>query len=102
VKKLEARLELRSRQFEDFSSLLEQTAIEEGEDALGAGGPHTDNINIAHIINDQDDDAIKQVIEHLQTDLPGEAEINKIQVEIAKIIAKETAVKEEGAESSAQ
>jgi hypothetical protein len=80
---------MHSRQFEDFSSLLEQTAIDEGEDGLGTCGPHTDNINIAHIINDQDDDAIKQVIDHLQTDLPGEAKISEIEADTAKRVAKD-------------
>jgi hypothetical protein len=102
VKDLEKHLEFQSRQFGDFSSLLEQTAIDGGEDGLGAGGPLTDNINIAHEINDTSDDVLKQIIARLQTGLPGEPEINKIQAEIAKIIAKEKAVKEEAAESSAQ
>jgi hypothetical protein len=49
----------------------------------------------------QDNETFKQAIEHLQTGLPSEAEINKIQAAIAKIIAKEKAIKKEGAESSA-
>jgi hypothetical protein len=89
VKDLEKHLEFQSRQFEDFSSLLEQTAIDEGEDSLGAGGPHTDNINIAYGINDTGEDVLKQIIECLQANLPGEAEINKIQAAIAKMIAKD-------------
>jgi hypothetical protein len=89
VKDLEKHLEFQSRQFEDFSSLLEQTAIDGGEDGLGTGGPHTDNINIAHEINDTGEDVLKQIIECLQANLSGEAEINKIQAAIAKMIAKD-------------
>jgi hypothetical protein len=48
-------------------------------------------------------DAIKQAIKYLQTDFPSEAEINKIQAEIAKMASEEEeAIKKEGAESSAQ
>jgi hypothetical protein len=46
----------------------------------------------------QDNETFKQAIEHLQTGLPSEAEIKAA---IAKIIAKEKAIKKEGAESSA-
>jgi hypothetical protein len=37
----------------------------------------------------------KQVIEHLQADLPGEAEINEIEVSLARIIAEEEGAREE-------
>jgi hypothetical protein len=47
-------------------------------------------------------EAFKQAIQHLQTGLPGEAEINKIQAETAKMVAEEEAIKKKGAESSAQ
>jgi hypothetical protein len=90
VKILEDHLELHSRQFEDSSSLLEQTAIDEGEDGLGIGGPHTTNINIAHIIHDKRDEVLKQTIERLQTDLPDEAEISEIEADIAKMIVKDS------------
>jgi hypothetical protein len=80
---LEDHLELHSRQFEDFSSLLEQTTIDEGDDGLGAGGPHT-NLNNVHII-----EVLKQTTKRLQTDLPGEAEISEIEADIAKMVAKE-------------
>jgi hypothetical protein len=89
VKDLEKHLEFQSLQFEDFSSLLEQTATDGGEDSLGAGGPHTDNINIAHEMNDTGEDVLKQIIERQQANLPGEAEINKIQAANAKTIAKD-------------
>jgi hypothetical protein len=69
-KDLKDHLELHARQFEDFSSLLEQTAIDGGEDSLCAGGPHTTNLNIAHIIHDKGDDVLRQTIELLQTDPP--------------------------------
>jgi hypothetical protein len=93
---------LRSREFEDFNSLLDQTAIVNGEDGLGAGGPHTDNLNIAHEMNDKGDEILKQVVERLQADLPGEAKINEIKAEIAKMttdeeVTEEDAVKEETA-----
>ena len=83
--------------FEDFSSLLESTCIDNGEDGLGADGPHTTNLNIAHIINDRDDELLKQIIEQLQAELPGNAEICEIEADIAKIVAREEAIKEEAA-----
>ena len=86
---------MRSREFEDFSSLLEMTAIDAGEDGLGDVGVHTTNLNIAHIINDKDDEVLKQAIEHLEADLPGNAEIREIQADIAKMDAKLGVVKEE-------
>jgi hypothetical protein len=93
---------LRSREFEDFNSLLDQTAIDNGEDGLGAGGPHTDNLNIAHEMNDKGDEILKQVVECLQADLPSEAKINDVKAEIAKMtteeeVTEEDAVKEETA-----
>lgn len=94
MKKLEDYLELRSREFEDFNSLLDQTAIDNGEDGLGAGGPHTTNLNIAYEMNDKGDEILKQVIEHLQADLPGEAEIDEIEAGLAKMTAEEELVKD--------
>ena len=100
MKNLEDYLELRSRQFEDYSALLESTCVDAGEDGLGAGGIHTTNLNIAHIINDKGDEVLKQTIEHLQADLPGEAEISEIEADLAKMVTKE-AIKEEGAANGA-
>lgn len=87
---------MRGRQFEDFSSLLESTCVDAGEDGLGAGGPHTNNLNIAHIINDKGDEALKKTIQRLQAHLPGDTEINKLKADISEWIAKEGAVEEEG------
>ena len=39
---------------------------------------------------------LKQAIEHLEADLPGDAEIGKLEAEIAKMIAKLGFNKEEG------
>jgi hypothetical protein len=86
---------LRTRQLEDFTSVLEQTCFDNGEDGLGAGGPHTDNLNIAHEIGDKGDEILKKVIEQLQTDLPGEVEVSEIEADIAKITAEEVVNKEE-------
>ncbi|KEQ70476.1 hypothetical protein M436DRAFT_66384 [Aureobasidium namibiae CBS 147.97] len=96
VKDLEDHLELRSRQFEDFSGLLESTAIDAGEDGLGAAGVHTTNLNIACIIHEKDDEVLKQTVKYLEADLPGNAEICEIQADIAKMDAKLGIVKEEG------
>jgi hypothetical protein len=101
IKSLEDHLELRARRFEDFSALLESTCVDAGEDGLGAGGLHTTNLNIAHIINDRDDEVLKQTIEHLQTGLPGEAEISEIEADLAKMVTKEEAIKKEGAANGA-
>jgi hypothetical protein len=68
----------------------------------GAGGPHTTYLNIAHIINDRDDEVLKQTIEHLQADLPGEAEISQYEADITKMIEDEGAIKEEGTANGAQ
>lgn len=100
IKSLEDHLELRARQFEDFGALLESTCADAGEDGLGAGGPHTTNLNIAHIINDRDDEVLKQTIEHLQIGLPGDAEISEIEADLAKMVNKE-AIKKEGAANDA-
>jgi hypothetical protein len=81
---------LRTRQLEDFTSVLEQTCFDNGEDGLGAGG-----LNIAHEIGDKGDEILKKVIEQLQTDLPGEVEISEIEADIAKITAEEVVNKEE-------
>lgn len=101
IKSLEDHLELRGRRFEDFGALLESTCVDAGEDGLGAGGPHTTNLNIAHIINDRDDEVLKQTIEHLQTGLPGEAEISEIEADLAKMVTKKEVIKEEGAANGA-
>ena len=71
------------------------TAIDAGEDGLGDVGVHTINLNIAHTINDKDDEVLKQAIEHLEADLPGDAEIRKIKIDIAKINEKLGIVKDE-------
>jgi hypothetical protein len=56
-------------------------------------------LNIAHEINDKGDEVLRQIIEHLRVNLPGEAEISEIEAGIAKMTAKEVtkeeAVKEE-------
>lgn len=89
-------LEPRARQFEDFSSLLESTCIDAGEDGLGEGGVHITNLNIAHSIHDEGEKVLKQGVEHLEADIPGDADIGKIEAEIAKMDAKLGVNKEEG------
>ena len=51
-------------------------------------GIHTTNFNIAHIIHDKDDEVLKQAVKHLEADLPSDAEIREIQADIAKLDAK--------------
>lgn len=88
VEDLQMHLEYRSRQFEDFSALLEQNCIDGGEDGLGADGPHTTNLNIAHEMHDEGERALNQTIKYLETELPDEAVIAKIQEAIVKVNAK--------------
>lgn len=96
VKKLEAHLESRSRESEDFSPVLQQTCWDNGEDDLGADG-HSTNLNIAHQMNNLDDEVLKQIVEQLQDDIPGAVEICEIEAELAKMEeeAEEEAPKEE-------
>lgn len=54
------------------------TARSRRADWSGAGVPHTDNLNIASIIKDKDDEVLRQTIEYLTADLPGGVEITEI------------------------
>lgn len=94
IKDLEAHLELRSRQFEDYSGVLEATAINAGEDSLGAGGIHTATLNMANIIHDNDEEVLKKAIKDLEDHLPGSSMISYIEAKISKWTAKEGASKE--------
>ncbi|KAI4718331.1 hypothetical protein E4T48_05467 [Aureobasidium sp. EXF-10727] len=95
LKNLEDHLEFRTAQFQDFNDLVESSAIDAGEDTLGAGGPLTSILNVAHILHDTDNKVLERFSKTLEAELPNEEDVQEIEADIAAMAEKKS-VKDEG------
>ncbi|KAI5236277.1 hypothetical protein E4T43_08745 [Aureobasidium subglaciale] len=73
IKDVQDRIMLRDSHFQNFDGLLESACVDAGEDSLGAGGPLTDLINVAHTLNDGDVKTFEDIVKRLKEELPGES-----------------------------
>ncbi|KAI5201909.1 hypothetical protein E4T39_04963 [Aureobasidium subglaciale] len=72
-KDIQNHIMLRDGHFQNFDGLLESACVDAGEDSLGAGGPLTELINVAHALNDNDVKTFEHIVKRLNDELPGES-----------------------------
>ncbi|KAI5195005.1 hypothetical protein AUEXF2481DRAFT_602786 [Aureobasidium subglaciale EXF-2481] len=73
IKDVQNHIMLRDSHFQNFDGLLESACVDAGEDSLGAGGPLTDLINVAHALNDGDVKTFEGIVKRLKEELSGES-----------------------------
>ncbi|KAH0385533.1 hypothetical protein KCU92_g3513, partial [Aureobasidium melanogenum] len=92
IEKIEKHTTVHNGKFEILDGLITSTAIDAGEDTLGAGGEITSVLIMAHTINDDNVNFLKQTLTDLKNKLPGEAYVHKINSELSAIAERERAI----------
>ncbi|KAG9524234.1 hypothetical protein KCV07_g2088, partial [Aureobasidium melanogenum] len=92
IEKIEKHTTIHNGKFEILDGLITSTAIDAGEDTLGAGGEITSVLIMAHTINDDNVNFLKQTLTDLKNKLPGEAYVHKINTELSAIAERERAI----------
>lgn len=92
IEKIEHHITIHNGKFEMLDGFITSTATDAGEDTLGAGSDITAVLNMAHSINDDNVEFLKQIVADLKNKLPGEAYIHKINSELNAIAEREKAI----------
>ncbi|KAG9736075.1 hypothetical protein KCU73_g10343, partial [Aureobasidium melanogenum] len=92
IEKIEKHTTIHNGKFEILDGLITSTAIDAGEDTLGAGGEITSVLIMAHTINDDNVNFLKQTLTDLKNKLPSEAYVHKINSELSAIAERERAI----------